>query len=429
MIYIQKLYKTCMDLKAISGTNDKKAFLKQYEHDIDFKLLLKFLLNPRVITGIDEAKINKKIKPMRAPLIMDFENLFTYLEQNNTGRDSDITVCQMFIERQEPELRGFVSSVITKSLKLGVDVKTVNAVYGNDFIIQHEVQQGSPRDKLRLKAGEVFYLTQKLNGVRGTYQNGTLISRQGIPFTGLEHILKELDTVETLYGNQVVFDGELIRKNMNGLSDNDNFKCGTGIINSDDGDKTCIEFVIFDMLPADEFMIGKSTAIYKERRFILDQTFAKYNFQHVRVVPVLYSGSDIRKIDELLEDADRRGWEGLMLNKDVPYYCKRHTGLVKIKTFKFSDLKIVGYEEGSGKYTGMLGAIIVEYKGNTINVGSGFTDEQRTEYWENRDWLVGKIAEIKYKDESSDKKTGAKSLQFPIFCRLRFEKTEPSLES
>lgn len=418
-----------MDLKAISGTNDKKAFLKQHERDEDFKSLLRFLLNPRVITGIDEAKINKKIQPMRAPLIMSFENLFTYLEQNSTGRDSDIAVCQMFIERQELELRGFVASVITKLLKLGVDVKTANKVYGDNFVSVHEVQQGSPRDKLRLKDGEIFYLTRKLNGVRGTYVDGELLSRQGIPFTGLDHIITELKSIEHQANQKIVFDGELIRKNTDSLSDNSNFTLGTGIINADDGDKTCIEFVLFDMLPLDEFWCGESANKYFTRRSILDDLPKYYSLEHVRVVPVLYKGSEYDRIDQCLEYADSQGWEGLMLNKDVPYYCKRHTGLVKIKTFKFSDLKIVGYEEGSGKYTGVLGAVIVEYKGNKVNVGSGFTDEQRIEYWAGRDWLIGKIAEIKYKEETKSKDTGLKSLQFPIFQKLRLEKTEPSLES
>lgn len=419
-----------MELKSVSGTNDKKAFLKAHEHDDGFKTMLKFLLNPRVITGIDEAKLNKNIQTIRAPVILELENLFTYLIQNNTGRDSDILVCQMFIQRQKLSLlRDFASSIITKSLKLGVDVKTVNAVYGKDFIPVHEVQQGSPRDKLRLKDGEVFYLTQKLNGTRGTYTDGSLLSRQGIPFTGLEHIIEELKDVELSYGLDLVFDGELIRWNIDCLPDNENFRIGTGIINSDDEDKSCIEFVLFDILPLHEFRQGQSTHKYSERRETLEKLFAEDHYKNLRLVPLMYCGSDQSKIDEWLEYMDNQGYEGLMLNKDVPYYCKRHTGLVKIKTFKYSDLKIVGYEQGSGKYDGVLGAVVVEYKGHVVNIGSGFTDEQRVEYWADRDNLIGRICTVKYKDETSDKKTGAKSLQFPIFICMRDDKTEPSLES
>lgn len=418
-----------MELRTLSGTNDKKAFLGQHRHNASFNILLKFLLNPRIITGISEAKINKKIQPTEVPLIVDFEGLCKYLEENNTGRDIDILVCQAFIRQHEVGLKTFISSVVTKSLKLGVDVKTVNAVYGNDFIPIHEVQQGSPRDKLRLKNGEPFFLTQKLNGTRGTYVKGSLLSRQGTAFTGLEHIITELKIIELSWGLHLVFDGELVRKNIDNVSDNENFRIGTGIINSDAMDKSCIEFIVFDILPLQEFYNKESAHKYLERRSVLEKSFEKGDFKHLGIVPLLYHGTDQLKIDELLEYADNQGWEGLMLNKDIPYYCKRHSGLIKIKTFKYSDLKIIGYEEGSGKYVGMLGSIIVEYKGNEVSVGTGLTDEQRIQYWGNRDWLIGKIAEIKYKDESQDKETGLKSLQFPIWCGLRLDKTEPSLES
>ena len=61
-------------------------------------------------------------------------------------------------------------------------------------------------------------------------------------------------------------------------------------------------------------------------------------------------------------------------------------------------------------------------------IGSGLSDEQRVNYWKNPDELIGKIVQVKFKEETMDKKTGLKSLQFPIFQYLREEKTEPSYE-
>lgn len=83
--------------------------------------------------------------------------------------------------------------------------------------------------------------------------------------------------------------------------------------------------------------------------------------------------------------------------------------------------------EGDGKYVGVLGSIVVDYKGNTVNVGSGFTDEQRKEYWAIKDELIGRIAQVKYKEVSKNKDTGLESLQFPVFEMLR-EKDEVSYE-
>ena len=430
---MEKLYNTCMELKAISSTNYKKAFLEQHKDDSEFTDLLKFLLNPRIVTGISKAKLNKEV-PLVRGFIGRVEGLYSYLELNNTGRDSDIAMCQGFVSKH-PEYKDFLSSIITKTLKLGVDTKLCNTVYGKIFIPVHEVMQGSPRDKLRLKNGEQFWLTQKLNGVRATYlndgdgQNGQLVSRQGIPFTGTSHIIEELNKIQLSYGCDLMFDGELIRKNVGGLSDGENFRIGTGLINSDEADKTSIEFVIFDVMPLHEFSEGKSRGCYSNRRFVLDQLHETENgFNHLRFVPVLYHGSDTNKIDEWLEWADSMGYEGLMLNKDAPYECKRTTNLIKIKSFKHSDLRIVGYEEGEGKYVGMLGAVVVEYKGNKVSVGSGLTDEQRVEYWAKRDELIGKIVEVKYKEETSDKKTGLKSMQFPTWVQMRLDRDSVSYE-
>ena len=423
---MEKLYNTCMELKAISSTNYKKAFLEQHKDDSEFTDLLKFLLNPRIVTGISKAKLNKEV-PLVRGFIGRVEGLYSYLELNNTGRDSDIAMCQGFVSKH-PEYKDFLSSIITKTLKLGVDTKLCNTVYGKIFISVHEVQQGSPRDKLRLKKGEEFFLTQKLNGVRGTYVDGEIISRQGIPFTNLDHIILELKRMETICGKSMVFDGELVRKNIDGLPDNENFRIGTGLINSDNADKSCIEFVLFDCLPLNEFRTGESKALFSERRGILGGLFSHYYWKNVRLVPIQYVGDNEKAIDHYLKLADELGWEGLMLNKDCPYYCKRHTGLIKIKSFKHSDLRIVDYEEGEGKYVGMLGSVIVEYKGGSVAIGSGLSDEQRVNYWKNPDELIGKIVQVKFKEETMDKKTGLRSLQFPIFQYLREDKTEPSYE-
>lgn len=427
---LQHIYNLCTQLQSISGTKAKQQFLIDNRCE-DFDFFLKWLLNPQIVTGIDRKKLKKKVKEV-PPLWTDYDiaHILKYLKANNTGRDMDVALCQQYIKNY-PDYADFLAAVFTKSLKLGVDVKLVNKAYGKGFIPVHEVQLGSSRDKLRLKDGEPFYLTQKLNGVRCTYVNGKLISRQGTEFTGLDHIIDAIHKVEEKYGNQnMVLDGELIHRNDGTLSDNDNFRLGTGIINAKEGDKSSIMFIVFDILPYDNFVEGKSKATYGLRRGWLDTlNFILSEITGcVEVVPLLYSGTNQKKIDEWLAFADSNGWEGIMINKEAPYECKRTTNLIKIKSFKFSDLRIIGYEEGDGKYKGMLGAVIVDYKGNSVNVGSGFDEAERIELWKNPDELIGKIATIKYKEVSKNKDTGLESLQFPVWNGLRPDKDEVSYE-
>jgi len=143
---------------------------------------------------------------------------------------------------------------------------------------------------------------------------------------------------------------------------------------------------------------------------------------------VLYEGNDQSKIEEYLDQMVREDKEGLMVNLDVPYQCKRHRGILKVKRFYTMDLPIIRCEEGTGRLAGTLGAFVLEYKGNEVNVGSGFTDEQRTEFWKNKESLIGTLCEVKYKEISSDKHTKAESLQFPVFITLRTDKSEANYE-
>ena len=116
----------------------------------------------------------------------------------------------------------------------------------------------------------------------------------------------------------------------------------------------------------------------------------------------------------------------LMLNTDVPYYRTRHRGILKVKQFYTMDLPVIGAEEGGGRLSGTLGALVLDYKGNEVRVGSGFSDEQRRAYWQNRENLLMYMCEVKYKEISFDKNTGLESLQFPVFVRLRDDKSDVS---
>ena len=317
--------------------------------------------------------------------------------------------------------------MITKKFKLGADKKVVNACIPC-LIPSWDIQQAYPlSEKNEPKDSEWFALTQKINGTNCSFYKGRLISRQGKEFTGLQHIIddiKKLPKHENFF-----FNGELVRKNTDNVSDEENFQIGTGIINSDNEDKSCIKFIIYEVLPIEEFEKCESKLTYKDRRHeVLNPlaiTISRNYLENIEVVPILYEGTDKSKIDELLNKADSLGWEGLMLNKDTKWKNKRNNGILKVKSFKSADLLCTGIVEGEGKYKGTLGLIKCDYKGFELGVGSGFTDEQRHYYWNNPDEIIDKIVEIKYKNETKNKQGGL-SVQFPTFITIRNDKTEPS---
>lgn len=117
-----------------------------------------------------------------------------------------------------------------------------------------------------------------------------------------------------------------------------------------------------------------------------------------------------------------------MVNYDVPYQCKRNSGILKAKRFYTMDLPIIGFDAGDGRLSNTLGKIWVEFDNNAVGVGSGLSDELRAEIWGNKKKYLGEIIEVKYKNISKDKNTGMRSLQFPVFVRFRDDKNEVSYD-
>lgn len=423
---MKEVIKIFEQIKNTNSTNDKKTIIAANKDNELLKKCLKFLLDDNIVTGISDKKL-KKFVGMSGHELNTFEEIMEYLTDFNSGSDMDIGTMQGFIESQPKEYRNFYSQMITKKYRLGCDKKIVNSVIPK-LIPTWDVQQAYPiSDKNKPKDGELFFLSQKLNGNNCGWYKGQLISRQGKPFKGLDHIIKDIKRLPK--AENFFINGELIRKNYDNISDNDNFQLGTGIINSDDSDKSCIKFVIYEIIPVEEFENGESKLGYKARRETLlnplTTAISRLGTDNLEVVPIMYEGTDQSVIQPLLDKADKDGWEGLMLNKDTKWKNKRNNGILKIKSFKYADVLCTDIVEGDGKYKGTLGLIKCDYKGYELGVGSGFTDEQRNYYWNNPNEIVGKIVQIKFKGETKNK-NGGLSVQFPIFEIIRNDKSEPS---
>lgn len=408
-------------LASTSSIKAKKQLLAERRDDGNVKKYLDYLLNPFFVTGISEKKIRKVVSVERPIQFHSFDELMAYVRKNHTGSDDILASVQAYLDSVNPELRTFYIGIITKTIRVGCDAKTVNDALGYEFIPQWEVQQAYQIGKLKMNENEWFSLSQKLNGVRGTYFEGKLISRQGKEFTGLEHILEDIRQLIP-NSDEWVVDGELIRKNVEHISDNENFRLTTGILSQEDGDKRQIQLVIFDILSKAEFLRGESQLRYRDRLEQLkdlEQRIQRRNLSNLRIVDVLYTGNDMSMISKCLDRMVAEGKEGLMLNRNCKYFTRRHNGILKVKQFYTVDLEIVDLEEGTGRLSGTLGAFVVRYKNNYLRVGSGMTDDQRKKFWNDGLNLIGRVIEVKYKDESYDHRTGLRSLQFPTFVQLR----------
>lgn len=427
---MDKVINLFKQIQETSSLNDKKVIITTNKDNELFKRCLKFLLDGNIVTGISTKKIKKKVNPSSelAPYYLcvhsTFEDVMEYLQKNNTGKDEDIYEIQSFLFGHEDD-RDFYEQMITKSFKLGADAKLVNKCIPG-LISAFDVMLGTPIDKVKLKGNEWISISKKLNGCRCSFIGDKCMTRQGKEYKGLEHIINDL---QKLIGRNMFADGELRYKNKEGLSDSESFQKGTGIAMSKDADKTELKFVIFDLFPLDQFWLGKSDFTYKQRKdFYLEdlkREIIRLSITNVEVVPICYEGTDHREIWKWLDYAEENDWEGIMLNLDTPYECKRTKNLIKVKKFLSCDIKCTGVEEGSGRNNGTLGALVCDYKGNKVKVGSGFSDEDRKRFWQHSEEVIGKIVTVKYKEETKNKDGGI-SIQFPVFETVRFDKNEPS---
>ncbi|KJE96037.1 hypothetical protein CAOG_006409 [Capsaspora owczarzaki ATCC 30864] len=128
-------------------------------------------------------------------------------------------------------------------------------------------------------------------------------------------------------------------------------------------------------------------------------------------------------IQALRDAAAATKWEGFMLRKNVPYDGRRTPDLLKVKSQKEAEFVVTAVENGPMRLGGSdveeiaLAAVTIDYEGHKVNVGSGFTNEQRRYFAKHPEAILGKEITVRFSLESTNKK-GGKSLRFPIFMVL-----------
>jgi len=366
---MEKVIRIINKLESTSSSNDKISIIQQNKDNEDFTKILYYTYNDSLQFGFSEKKLRELLKSYLENStfyvghlwINGFEMLDTLSKSNiNDSLRKEVLEFLSNCDYEEQELW---IKVLTKDLRCNISGKSINkAIKG--LIPEFNIQQAYPIHKYPLKKGTWICLEEKLNGINCSYVNGIMLSRQGKEISNLDHIIKQL---EQLSFEGYYFNGELVRKNIDNISNGENFRLTTSIVNSDVEDKTMIDLIVFDLLPIDEFFAGKSKLKYKDRLKQLRQLKAdavEKGLANLDIPIVYYEGTDISVVDEYLDLAISQDKEGCMAIKDCEWKNKRHNGILKIKKFMTADCKIINYAEGEGKYKGVLGSFIIDYKGN-----------------------------------------------------------------
>jgi DNA ligase-1 len=445
---LQEFQELVNQLQSTTGRIEKENILKRYLNNEGVKEILNFIFNPYRVTGISKKKFNKKVFSEPTQCLKDIKDVINYIILHNSGRDMDIANIQHFVSHNY-EYKSLIEAIVTKELKLGVQPLTLNKIFGDNFIPLFNVMLAEKyfdNPEKYLPEGTEFTLTQKLDGIRCIciVENGEaqFFTRQGQVIEGLNEIKKEIEAIAITR----VFDGELLLENKDNLPSKDLYRATVKEANKD-GEKYNLIFNIFDTLSVEGFKSGYEGVHYSERRKALDEL--KYKLEnttlwdddrysnkwvdpkHLHILPALYQGKNQVRIQEFLDKITSEGGEGVMINiNNAPYECKRTRKLLKVKKMQTMDLRVVAMEEGEGVNKGSLGALKVEFPapdGNVyiVDVGGGYTLEERKYFYNNPDKIIGKIIEVQYFEVSQNEK-GGYALRFPVFLHVREDKDEPS---
>jgi len=323
-----------------------------------------------------------------------------------------------------------IERIIQKDLNCGVDVSTANKVWSG-LIPEYPCMLCSPfEQKLVDKIKFPAYAQMKMDGMRfnAIVRSGKVEfrSRNGKQIHLLGNLEKEF---AALAGDvDCVFDGELLVM----LEDDHQFadrQTGNGILNKANKGTISAEQAalvhasVWDLIPYAYFTDGLCSTPYAKRFSTLEQIVSKQKSEGKKIWAVTSSIVEtIEQAQEIFQEYLAEGFEGIILKDGAGVWeDKRSKTQIKFKGELECDLKIVAVEEGKGKAVGMLGAIICESADGIVkvNVGSGFNDAQRKQYWKEN--LVDKIVAVKYNARIKNK-SGEESLFLPVFIELRDDK-------
>ncbi|MDC4245612.1 hypothetical protein [Clostridium perfringens] len=425
---MERIIEIVRSLQNESSTNNKILILKENKDNELLKKVLYYTYNPYMKYKVTEKTFSK----MNDEAIIKgiyLGNIFDLMDQLNKNNINDHLrgQVQVFLQGQDEEMKDLCKMMLLKDLRCNISAKTINKVW-KGLIPQFNVMLASKYwDSIDKVNGKEFIVTTKLDGSRLVCwnENGTFkaFTRQGQEVLGLTEIEEDFKNIP----NGIVLDGEILLRNDNNLDSKDLYRATMKEVRKD-GEKHNLIFNVFDLLTLKEFQEGKSKEECLHRKSQLHGLMKENNFKNILEVEPLYIGKDLNKITELLNEAINKGEEGVMVNlSDAAYECKRTKTILKVKVMQTMDLKIIGFEGGTGKYQNSLGALIVDYKGNDLGVGSGFSDTDREYIWNNRDNLLGRVVEIQYFEETQNQ-NGGLGLRFPVFKCIREKGKEVSYE-
>jgi hypothetical protein len=408
------------ELAADNSRIYKENILRREQNNELLKKVIVAALNPYInyyIKKIDHEPICTGEVDLEQTL-NELEKLSTRQVTGNVAR----AFLNRVLNRCSKDDAEVVKRVLERDLRCGINVATVNKIWPGLVPTFDVMLADTDKSKIKFPA----YAQIKMDGVRCHLyfdgRNALAFSRNGKP---IDHKGKLDASARMLMKPGQTWDGELVcinpdssfmpRQISNGIIN----KAIKGTISDEEADT--ITFTVWDIV---DF---SSTIPYEKRIRELEDIFhekytdgLKFRLIENRMV------SSMQEAEEWFKEALLSGKEGIILkNTQAVWQPKRVKDLCKLKAEKEADLRVIGWEYGTGKNANRLGNLILGTDDGFLKVcvGTGFTDEQREEF--TKDYMMGKIVTVRYNMKIRDE-SGAWSLFLPRFVEIRFDKDEPN---
>lgn len=423
---MEKVIEQLEILRHFTG-NTQLGYLSTFKSDL-LKEILEYTYNPHKKYKIDEGKYDKITTTIGNKLSLhqedwnDFKSFLDTLAEKKSATDKDVLAIKTFIDKYEEA--DFLKMVLFKDLRLNMNIKKFQKVWPN-FCVEPQVQLAQKFEGVKYPYS---LYSRKLDGLRAYYKDGVAISRTNKPHKTepLAHITAQLK--QFVDHDAWVYDGEIIYLNPDGTED---FTKAISLARSDNRTPECdnLYYCIFDMIQKEAFEnktpdVATFKDEYTRMKAHLGIVEEKRDW-YVTSQPniLLLKQVDETKLEELQQNRIKYNYEGIMIrNADAHYEYKRSNNIRKIKEMQDTEVKLLGMEAGTGKFANTLGAMVADYNGYELKIGSGFSDEQRKHYWQHRDEYVGKYVKVKYFEKTVNQQ-GGESLRFPIFLCFRDPET------
>jgi DNA ligase-1 len=353
-----------------------------------------------------------------------------FVNRSLTGNLARDTVANMMKTATKAQWNGWYRRILIKDMRAGFSENTVNKVVEKKWpdytipVFSCQLAHDSANHESKVCGKKIIEV--KLDGVRVitiVYPSGRVdqFSRNGKELVNFPHVKEQLAKIAHGFTEPMVLDGEIMSGTfqdlMKQIHRKSSAKANDAVLN------------LFDALPLSEFELGESATTQEKRSEWLKTWFDANETALPNVTVVAQETVDLDtdagqvRYKEINALAIAGGYEGIMLkDAGAGYKCKRSVAWLKLKPFIEVSLTVTSVEEGTGKNIGRLGALVCEGEDDgrriLVNVGSGFSDDDRIAYWAGREEVVGKVVEVRA-DAITQNQDGSYSLRFPRFLRFR----------